>query len=69
MAALKNSNCKRWELKLTPKRTYEEKPGVAMYKWIGENQALNLECMNNENLIKWKHLLLGFSFKIIAPEG
>lgn len=69
MAELKSSDCQWSELKLTPKLTDKEKPGVTMYKWIEENQALNLECMNNENLIKWKPLLLGFGFKIIAPEG
>lgn len=69
MAALKNSNCQWSELKLTPKLTDKEKPGVTKYKWIAENQALNLECMNNENLIKWKLFLLGSGFKIIASEG
>lgn len=52
MAALKNSNCQGSEPKLTPKLTDKAKPRVTMYKRIGENQALNLECMNNENLIK-----------------
>lgn len=32
MAALKKPNCQRSELKLTPKLTDKEKPGVTMYK-------------------------------------
>lgn len=39
-----------------------------MHKWIEANKALNLQYMNKENVIKLKILLLGFNFKMIAPE-
>lgn len=38
-------------------------------KWIGANKTLNLKYTSKENLIKLKILLLGFNFKMIAPEG
>lgn len=37
-------------------------------KRIGVNEALNLQYMNKENVIKLKILLLGFNFKMMAPE-
>jgi len=70
MVPMTSCNWQWLEQKWTSRLTNKEKPEVMMYdKWIGANKTLNLKYTSKENLVKLKSLLLGFNFKMIAPEG